>query len=186
MFFLLMTFQNLHGFFLLKWKSDVLTAFKTFKTSVEKLLYRPIKHFRSDSGGEYMNTSFSIFLSSHGIQHQISCPYTPQQNGNVKRKHRYIIETAISLLQTAHLPLCFWVDAVTMAIFLINRLPTFSSPAHSLFFMLFQTPPDYGFLHVFGCLCYPSFVHMLPINWNLVLLHVYFLGIAHPTTVIAA
>ena len=52
-----------------------------------------IKTLRLDGGGEYTSKSFESFLCSNGINHQISCPYTPQQNGLVERKHRHLIET---------------------------------------------------------------------------------------------
>ena len=38
------------------------------------------------------------FMSSHGILHQSSCAYTPQQNGVAKRKNRHLVETARTLL----------------------------------------------------------------------------------------
>ena len=57
-----------------------------------------------DGGGEYISTSLKNYLFTKGIVHQLSCPYTPEQNGLGERKHRHIVETAITLLQTAHLP----------------------------------------------------------------------------------
>ncbi|KAH7437896.1 hypothetical protein KP509_05G094100 [Ceratopteris richardii] len=43
---------------------------------------------------EEVNTSneFSNFLKSHGIRHQFSCKYTPQQNGVAERKNRHIAD----------------------------------------------------------------------------------------------
>ncbi|KAI5311660.1 hypothetical protein L3X38_040833 [Prunus dulcis] len=39
-----------------------------------------IQVFRSDNGGEFLNHDLNQFLQDHGIIHQRSCPYTPQQN----------------------------------------------------------------------------------------------------------
>lgn len=36
----------------------------------------------------------SSYLCEHGIQHQISCINTPQQNGRVEYKQRHILHVA--------------------------------------------------------------------------------------------
>lgn len=38
---------------------------------------------------------------------------------------------------------------------LINRLPTFGTTNKSPYHILFNEPPNYSILRVFGCLCYP-------------------------------
>lgn len=38
------------------------------------------------------------------IEHMTSCPYTPQQNGVVERKHKDVVEIAITLLIVVGLP----------------------------------------------------------------------------------
>ena len=57
-----------------------------------------LRILRSDNAKEYFSTSFSSFMSSHGILHQSSCAYTPQQNGVAERKNRHLVETAHTLL----------------------------------------------------------------------------------------
>ncbi|BBG96882.1 hypothetical protein Prudu_005830, partial [Prunus dulcis] len=58
----------------------------------------------SDGGGEFLSKVFTDFLASKGIVRRLSCPYTPQQNGLAERKNRHIVDTAITLLTTAALP----------------------------------------------------------------------------------
>jgi len=53
----------------------------------------------------------------------MSCQYTPEQNGLAERKHIHILETTITLLQTANLPSKFWFHACATSIYLINRMP---------------------------------------------------------------
>ena len=45
----------------------------TFKSYVETQFDTKLKILRIDGGGEYDNTKFHQFLSSHGILHQLSC-----------------------------------------------------------------------------------------------------------------
>jgi transposase InsO family protein len=45
-----------------------------------------IKKIRSDNGTEFKNSQIEGFLEEEGIKHELSSPYTPQQNGVVERK----------------------------------------------------------------------------------------------------
>lgn len=67
---------------------------------------------------------FVNYLKANGILHQLSCLYTPSQNGVVEQKYRHIIETAIAFLQTAFRLNVFWGEAVFIGVVLINRMPT--------------------------------------------------------------
>ena len=98
----------------------------------------------------------SQYLKQHDIIHRVSCPHTPEQNGTAERKHRHIIETCLSLLTEAHMPSKFWDEAVSTAVYLINRLPTPVLKNRSSFEVLFKEQPNYEILKTFGCLCYPN------------------------------
>ena len=86
-------FTRFAWLFLLKQKSNVFSVFVHFKSLVENQFNTKIKTLRSDGGAEFVNHKFKAFCLDNGISHQLSCPYTPQQNGMAKRKHRYIVET---------------------------------------------------------------------------------------------
>uniref|UniRef100_A0A2N9FT93 Integrase catalytic domain-containing protein n=1 Tax=Fagus sylvatica TaxID=28930 RepID=A0A2N9FT93_FAGSY len=148
-------FSRFSWLFLLKHKSEVLTTFKHFKATVENQLSTQIKYLRTDCGGEYSSNAFTDFCSSHGITHQFSCPHTPQQNGIVERKHRHIVESALTILSHASLPITYWTYAVSTAVHLINRLPTPKLSHISPWEKLFHKPPDLTHLKTFGCLCFP-------------------------------
>ncbi|KAL4554102.1 hypothetical protein LXL04_039780 [Taraxacum kok-saghyz] len=137
----------------LKHKSDSLNTFIRFQKLVENFFQLKIKQLFSDNGGEYVK--MSSHLSSCGISHLTSPPHTPEHNGYAERRHRHIVETALSLLSHAHMPLKFWTYAVTTATYLINRLPTKTLNNKSPYFCLFQKQPNYDKLRSFGCLAYP-------------------------------
>ena len=95
----------------LKSKFEAFTKFVHFNAMVTNQFSLKIKTFRSDRGGEFTSNEFKSYLSNYGINHQLSCPHTPQQNGVVERKHRHIIETVITLLTQASLDYSFWTFA---------------------------------------------------------------------------
>lgn len=73
----------------LKNKLDVFHTFVQFQALVENLSGNKIGTLRSDSWGEFINSEFKSHLFPHGIQQQLSCPYTPQQNGYGKESETY-------------------------------------------------------------------------------------------------
>jgi hypothetical protein len=75
--------------------------------------------------------------------------------GTVERKHRHIVETGLSLLATANVPLKFWDLAFETATYLINRLPSKVTKKKSPYECLFHITSDYKFLKIFGCECWP-------------------------------
>ena len=64
------------------------------------------------------------------------------------------METGLSLLSSAKIPLSYWPFAFATAVFLINRLPTPVLSNTSPFQKLFNSTPNYQKLRTFGCLCF--------------------------------
>ena len=91
-------FTGFTWLFLLKQKSEVFTVFLHFKALVENQFGSTIKTLRTDGGGEYTSNHFKSFCLDNGIQHQLSCPYTPQQNGVAERKHKQIVDSGLSII----------------------------------------------------------------------------------------
>lgn len=95
----------------LKLKSDVFATFVQFKTLVENMFNAKIKIVQTDGGGEYKNKKFQSFFHIHGIHHQFSGPHHPEQNGLAERKHRHLVETGLTLLAHASMPLPYWANS---------------------------------------------------------------------------
>jgi transposase InsO family protein len=73
--------------FFLQEKSKTQETLKRFLRWAQNEFGLRIKKFRSDNGTEFKNSQIEGFLEEEGIKHEFSSPYTPQQNGVVKRKN---------------------------------------------------------------------------------------------------
>ena len=105
--------------YLLRSKDEALEMFKHFKNEVENQLDRKIKVIRSDRGGEY-KAPFGDFCSQHGIIHQTTAPYSPQQNGVAERKNGTLKEMMNALLLSSGLPQNLWGEAILSANYILN------------------------------------------------------------------
>nr|CAN80831.1 hypothetical protein VITISV_002503 [Vitis vinifera] len=138
-------------------RSELFSIFQKFYAEIQTQFNISIRVLRSDNAREYFSAPFTSFMSNHGIIHQSSCAYTPQQNGVAERKNRHLVETTRTILLHSHVPFRFWGDAVLTVCYLINRMP--SSVLHDQIpqSFLFPDQPLY-FLppRVFGCTCFLS------------------------------
>ncbi|GJW44130.1 ribonuclease H-like domain-containing protein [Tanacetum coccineum] len=114
-----------------------------------------IKSFQYDHGGKFDNHAFHKLFADNGIQFRFSCSRTSQQNGKSERMIRTINNIIRTLLFQAHLPPNYWAEALNMAVYLLNILPSRAIENEVPFTRLFGTKPDYSLLRVFGYLCYP-------------------------------
>lgn len=60
------------------------------------------------------------------------------------------------MLAQASMPLKYKDEAFLSAVHIINRLPSPNLSNISPFQLLFQSPPTYDHLKVFGCVCFPN------------------------------
>ena len=107
---------------LMKTRAELFSIFQKFHVEIRTQFNTSIHILRSDNAKEYLSTSFSSFMSSHGIFHQSSYAYTPQQNGVAERKNRHLVKTACTLLLHHKVPQRLWGDAILATCYLINRM----------------------------------------------------------------
>ncbi|CAI7901430.1 unnamed protein product [Closterium sp. NIES-54] len=81
-----------------------------------------VKVIRTDNGGEFIGADFEAVLKKKGIQHQLTVPYNPQQNGIAERFNRTLQEGARTLLGRAGLLDPFWVIALRQVALVKNRV----------------------------------------------------------------
>ena len=62
-----------------------------------------MKVIRSDNGTEYTSKKFNNFFQDTGIEHQLTSPYSPQQNGVMERKNIKLMDMIRCLLHDKEL-----------------------------------------------------------------------------------
>lgn len=100
-------FSRYTWIFLLTSKANCIVPLRDFILMVKNQFGRGVKCFRTDNGTEFFNAQVNALFTQHGVLHQSFCVYTPQQNGVVERRHRYILDMARALRFQAFIPLKF-------------------------------------------------------------------------------
>jgi len=109
---------------------------------------------RTDPGGEFQNEQFENFCEELDITHNFSSPRIPQQNGVVERKNRSLEELTRTMFNEKNLPKLFWVDAVSTACYVLDRIlirPILKLTPYEIFK---GRKPNISHFKVFGCRCY--------------------------------
>ncbi|KAG8501848.1 hypothetical protein CXB51_004653 [Gossypium anomalum] len=143
--------------FFLKQKSDVFSAFKSWKIMIEKQTGKQIKYLRTDNCLEFCSDEFNRLCKSEGIVRHLTVRHTPQQNGVAERMNRTIMEKVRCMLSNANLPKSFWAEAASTACFLINRSPSVAIEKKTPQEVWSGNPANYSDLKIFGC---PAYAHV--------------------------
>jgi transposase InsO family protein len=109
---------------LLSTKGQAATAFTAFQARAETEAGRKLGTLRTDRGGEFTARTFVEHCAQEGIQRHFTAPYSPQQNGVVERRNQTVMGIARSMMKAMTMPGWFWGEAVTTAVFILNRSPT--------------------------------------------------------------
>ena len=149
-----MTTQECAGFNCLKTKSEAFQTFKYFHALIEKQAQSKIGTLHTDNGKEYTSNAFEDYLRQHGIAHQTTVPYNPQQNGVAERMNRTIMNMVRSMMFFKNVKLMFWGDAVKCAAYLRNRSPSNALEENTPHEMWFGHLPSVRHLRFFGSTCY--------------------------------
>jgi len=137
--------------FSIEWKNTTMHALKPM---VENEAACPIKKFKSDNGTEYIAREFEKYCEHARIQHQLTVPYTPQQNGVRERKNRIVMEMSRCLFSEKCLPKVFWDEAINTSIYLLNMLPTKALRGKTPFEAWYGSKHSVEHLRIFGYVCY--------------------------------
>jgi hypothetical protein len=112
---------------------------------------RRLRTLRTDRGGEFTSKDFAAFCAERGTARHLTAPYSPQQNRVVERRNHTVVGMARSMLKGMGVPGRFWGEAVTTAVFVLNRSYTQSVEGKTSFEPWYGRKPDVHFLRIFGC-----------------------------------
>lgn len=112
-----------------------------------------VKFLRTDNGGEFTGTAVKQLCDAEGVTQEFSCPHTPEQNGEVERANRTIIESARTMLEATNLPDDLWEEAIQTAVYLRNRITNKRTRDRTPFELFFGRAPVYSHLVEFGREC---------------------------------
>jgi hypothetical protein len=115
--------------FPLRAKSETFPTLRHFFAWVSTQFGLTIKAVQCANGREFDNSASRDFFLSHEMQLRMSCPYTSSQNGKAECMIHTTNDTIRTLLLQAHLPACFWDEALHTSTYLLNRLPSTACPA---------------------------------------------------------
>jgi hypothetical protein len=140
--------------FCIEHKSDAADKLKEVIQRWENRLGSSIQAVRSDGGGEFIGKNLRAFFADKGIQHQLTAPYSPEQNGKAERLNRTLQERARAMLYESGMEQELWAEAFATASYLRNLSPV-SGLAKTPWELFHGVQPDISHLRIFGCLAYP-------------------------------
>ena len=97
---------------------------------------------------------FQQYCDEHGMKHFTIAPYTPQQNDVVERRNRTVVEMTRCLLKGKGVPGELWGEAVSTAVYLLNRAPTRSLKMKTPYEAWHSRKPKVHHLRTFGCVAH--------------------------------
>jgi len=160
-----------------KQKSQVKDRFREYLEWVKRRGY-VVKRLQSDGGGEYAANENARVLSDfqkicveQRIDHFLTAPHTPAQNGVAERLNRTLVEHAACIMHEAGLAREFWSLAVKHITWVRNRLwhKALNGPNGSgmcPFQALVGRPPVVSTARVWGCDAYRLDHNRVPGNFE--------------------
>ena len=137
-----------------KQADEILPLFHEWRLSAEKLAGARLVHVRSDNGGEFVNAKFKKYFADHGILHETTAPYTPEQNGQVERLNGSLMALVKAMLQDSGLAKSFWSRALAVATYIGNRTPNARLEGKTPIEIVTGHKPSVGHLRPFGSVAF--------------------------------
>ncbi|CAI7854250.1 unnamed protein product, partial [Closterium sp. NIES-54] len=102
---------------------------------------------------EFIGKQFTDFVDGKGIIHDLTCPYTPQQNGMAEWEMCTMVESVRTMLLHMGVQHHWWHLALRQAIWVRNCLERSALPPGTTPYQLFTgTNPNLSMARVWGCM----------------------------------
>ncbi|UYV77695.1 K02A2.6-like, partial [Cordylochernes scorpioides] len=143
--------------YFLKRKGDTLEKFKEWMKEAENQTGFSLKRILTDNGLEFCSSPWDIFTKAHGIVHERTMVYTPEQNGVAERMNRTLLNLVRSTVNSCNLPTASWAELTNTAAYLRNRVTNRHNEEKTPFELWFGKRPALQHLRAIGC---ETFVHV--------------------------
>jgi transposase InsO family protein len=134
----------------LKSKDEASHVLQAWHRVVENQCGERLKILVTDNG-EIVSKSTSDWCSAHGIEHQLTAPYTSAQNGRAERLHRTLFNKARSMRLACDAPPNLWEEFCATAAYLTNLTASASIAGKTPYELWFQHIPSLSHLREIGC-----------------------------------
>jgi len=101
-------------------QKEAARCLKEFVAFAERQSGHKVLAIHSDNAKEYIEGSFAAFCCEHGIEQQITAPYSSSSNGLVEHVLRTIQENGLASLHHAKLSIGFWPEAFAFVCYTCN------------------------------------------------------------------
>jgi hypothetical protein len=139
---------------LLATKDEAAAAIIHLQARAEAEVGHKLGTLRTDRGGKFTAREFADYCAGQGIQRHLTAPYTPKQNGMVERRNQTVLGMARCMLKLMGVPGRFWGEAITMAVFVLNRAPTKALENKTSYEAWYGRKPAIHFFRTFGCVAH--------------------------------
>ncbi|CAI7817691.1 unnamed protein product [Closterium sp. NIES-54] len=95
---------------------DALQEFVKWLAVIERQMKKSVLMLRSDRGGGFFGKEFTDFVNRKGIVHDLTCSYTPQQNGMAEREKMMVVESVRTMLLHMRVQHHWWHLALWQAV----------------------------------------------------------------------
>ncbi|CAI7752864.1 unnamed protein product [Closterium sp. NIES-53] len=132
-------------------KLDALQDFVQWLAVTERQMKKSVLMLRSDQGGEFLGKQFTDFVNGKGIVHDLTCPYTPQQNGIAEREMRTVVESVRTILLHMGVQHQWWHLTLRQAVWVRKCLERWTlQPETTPYQLLTGKKPDLSLAWVWG------------------------------------
>nr|GFA24096.1 zinc finger, CCHC-type [Tanacetum cinerariifolium] len=137
-------------------EDDELRLYDMDKKIFMKVTRQRNRLYKTNLRIEFTSNEFTQYCKENGIARQLTTPYSPQQNGVVKRRNKTIMSTTRCMMEETNMPKNFWAEAVRHAIYILNSVPTKALEDITPYEAIKQRKQNLENLRVFGCIAYAN------------------------------
>ena len=139
--------------YFIKHKSEAGDCFDLFHSKVFAETGLRIRKFHCDGAGEFVSNAQRARYAELGIILEFCAAYTPEQNSDAERDHRYLVEGSRSNQHGRGIPLKMWAESTNHTTYVQNRTLR-SGKTQTPYELWFGKIPDLSNLRIFGSTAY--------------------------------